>query len=169
MVKIAPSILSVSIEDLEKEIPAVEKAGADYIHIDVMDGKFVDNETPGLEMLERAHDISNLTLDTHLMVENPEDWLEDFMLSNIITFHIEAVDFETADRIINYLHERDIKVGISLKPNTPLDEILPYLEKIDMVLIMLVEPGFGGQKLIEATLEKMKQVRKLIDARNPKC
>lgn len=161
MVKIAPSILSVSIEDLEKEIPAVEKAGADYIHIDVMDGKFVDNETPGLEMLERAHDISNLTLDTHLMVENPEDWLEDFMLSNIITFHIEAVDFETADRIINYLHERDIKVGISLKPNTPLDEILPYLEKIDMVLIMLVEPGFGGQKMIESCLDKVRVLREM--------
>ena len=161
MVKVAPSILSVKLEDIEKEVLSVEKAGADYIHIDVMDGNFVNNETPGIEMLEKAHDATDIILDTHLMVENPEDWLEDFLLSNIITFHIEAVNSETLERIIEYLHEREIKVGIAVKPGTSIEEVLPYIEKIDLVLVMLVEPGFGGQKMIEECLEKVKFLRAL--------
>ena len=161
MVKVSPSVLSVKIEELEKAIQSVEQAGADYIHIDVMDGKFVNNETLGFTLLEKAHEFTNLPLDTHLMVENPEDWLEDFTLSNIITFHIEAVDSETADRIIEFLHEREIKVGISLKPGTQIEEIIPYLEKIDLVLVMLVEPGFGGQQMIEECLEKVKFLREI--------
>lgn len=161
MVKVAPSILSVNIENLESSIKEIETAGADYIHIDVMDGKFVNNETPGLEMLEKSNDVTEMILDTHLMVENPEDWLEDFSLSDIITFHVEAVDAETADRMIENLHECDIKVGLAIKPNTPIEEVLPYIEKIDMVLVMLVEPGFGGQQMIEECLEKVRFLRDL--------
>lgn len=161
MVKISPSTLSVKLENLEEEILDVEKKGADYIHIDVMDGKFVNNETLGYEMLKKAHDVTNLPLDTHLMVENPEDWVEDFLLSNIITFHLEAVNSETAEKIIEYLHEHEIKVGISIKPGTSVEEIIPYLEKIDMVLVMLVEPGLGGQKMIEKCLDKVKFIRNL--------
>lgn len=161
MVKIAPSILAADFNKLENEISDVEKAGADYIHIDIMDGEFVDNETPGLEMLERAHDSTKLVLDTHLMVEDPQNWLEDVVLSNVVTFHIEAVNTEIADKIIDYLHERDIKAGVAIKPNTSIEDIMPIIEKIDVVLVMLVEPGFGGQKMIESCLEKVRALRNL--------
>ena len=103
MVKIAPSILAANFEKLEEEIKSVELAGADYIHIDVMDGEFVTNKTPGLEMLKRSNGATNLILDTHLMVENPLDWIEDFSESDIITFHIEAVNEEIANQIIEIL------------------------------------------------------------------
>ena len=161
MVKIAPSILSVSIDKLDKEIIEVEKAGADYIHIDVMDGEFVPNKTNGLEMLKIARETTNLILDTHLRVEYPQNWIDDFSLSNVITFHIEAVNSDTAEKIIENLKERDIKVGIAIKPNTPVEEIMPYIEKIDVVLVMLVEPGFGGQKMIEACLDKVRAIHEL--------
>lgn len=161
MVKIAPSILAADFENLEKEIKDVELAGADYIHIDVMDGEFVPNKTDGLEMLKRSNSATNLTLDTHLMVENPEDWIEDFLESDIITFHIEAVDEETANKIIEELHEKEIKVGISIKPDTSIEEIMPYIDKIDMILVMTVEPGKGGQKLIPECLEKVKTLREI--------
>lgn len=161
MVKIAPSILAADFENLEEEIKDVEIAGADYIHIDVMDGEFVTNKTPGLEMLKRSNAVTNLILDTHLMVENPLDWLEDFSESDIITFHIEAVNEEIAYKIIEELHEKEIKVGMSIKPDTSVDEIIPYLDKIDMVLVMTVEPGKGGQKLIPKCLEKMRILREI--------
>ena len=161
MVKIAPSILSVDIEKIESEVANLEKAGADYIHIDVMDGEFVPNRTAGVTMLEKAYDGCNLALDTHLMVENPEDYIEDFSVSNIITFHVEVVDSETAYRIIDNLHEREILAGMAIKPNTPVEEILPYLDNIELVLVMLVEPGFGGQEMIEECLEKVRKIREL--------
>lgn len=161
MVKIAPSILAANFDRLEEEIINVVELGADYIHVDVMDGEFVDNKTPGFEMYNRAINSTDKIIDTHLMVEDPENWIEDYSKSDIITFHIEAVDDETANRIIEKLHELGIKAGITLKPNTPIQEILPYLEKVDIVLIMTVEPGWGGQKLIEECLEKIKFVRKL--------
>ena len=161
MVKIAPSILAADFENLENEIKDVEQAGADYIHIDVMDGEFVTNKTPGLEMLKINNAATDLILDTHLMVENPIDWIEDFSESDIITFHIEATDEETASKIIEELHEKEIKVGISIKPNTAVEEILPYIDKIDMVLVMTVEPGKGGQKLIPECLEKVRILREL--------
>ena len=161
MVKIAPSILAADFDNLENEVSDVEKAGADYIHIDIMDGEFVNNEPPGLEMLTRTYETTSLTLDTHLMVEEPQNWLDDVVLSNVVTFHIEAVNVETAEKIIDYLHERDIKAGVAIKPDTSIEDIMPILEKIDVVLVMLVEPGFGGQKMILSCLEKVKTLRSL--------
>ena len=112
-------------------------------------------------MLKIARETTNLILDTHLMVEDPQNWIDDFSLSNVITFHIEAVNSDTAEKIIENLKERDIKVGIAIKPNTPVEEIMPYIEKIDVVLVMLVEPGFGGQKMIEACLDKVRAIHEL--------
>ncbi len=161
MVKISPSILSVPEEKLEDEVKRLKECGADFVHIDVMDGKFVNNKTDGYKMLEVAHEFSNLPLDTHLMVENPENWMNDFLASDIITFHIEAVTNETFERIAEFLHERDIKVGIAIKPETKVCDIEEYLDKVDLVLVMLVEPGFGGQKMIESCLEKVELLRKI--------
>lgn len=162
MVKIAPSILSVELEKIEKEVAILEQAGADYIHIDVMDGEFVPNETQGITMIENAYDGTNLPLDTHLMVDNPEALLDDFIpFSNIITFHIEAVSEETVSRIIETLHEREINVGIAIKPDTAVEEIIPYLDDIELVLVMLVEPGFGGQVMKEECLEKVRKIREM--------
>ncbi len=161
MVKIAPSILAADFMHLEEEIKSVEEAGADYIHVDVMDGKFVPNQTPGLEMLKRSKASSHLTIDTHLMVENPSEWVEDFSLSDILTFHLEAVSKEEIVSLIQKIHEKGIKVGIAIKPKTPIKELVPYLSMIDMVLVMTVEPGFGGQKLITSCLRKVKAMRKI--------
>lgn len=161
MVKVGPSVLSVDINNLKEEVANLEHAGADYIHIDVMDGEFVENETMGIEMLEQANAGTDILLSTHLMVENPEKWIEEFSATDIFTFHIEAVTPEVAEEIIEELHERDIKVGIAIKPETPVDEIMPFIDEIDLVLVMLVEPGYGGQAMIPECLEKVRTLRNL--------
>lgn len=161
MVKIAPSILAVDIDKLEEEIIDVVNSGADYIHVDVMDVKFVPNETPWETMYEVARRTTDKIIDVHLMVQNPEEWILKFPKADIITFHSEAVNEETANWIIEKLHSLKIKVGVAIKPNTSVDEIKNLLSKVDMILIMTVEPGFGGQKLIEACTKKVEEVRNI--------
>lgn len=162
MVKVAPSILAADMNDLEAEVKRIVEAGGDYIHIDVMDGKFVNNITPGLKMLKEARKATNITLDVHLMVENPKEYMMDFLEeADIITFHVEATKEEGIEEIIALLKGKGKKVGISIKPKTPVKAIEKYLKKVDMVLIMTVEPGFGGQKLILETVEKIKEIKEL--------
>lgn len=159
LIKISPSILSVPIELVPEKIKKVEK-NIDYIHIDVMDGKFVSNKTSGVEMFNTAKIASDKPLDVHLMVENPINEIEKYEGAEIITFHIEAVNSEEEVlEIIEKIHSIGAKVGISIRPNTKVENLEKYFEKIELVLVMTVEPGYGGQKLISETLEKISTLR----------
>ena len=165
---ISPSILSADFANLEQDIKKVESAGADWIHVDVMDGHFVPNITIGVPVVKSLRKITNLPLDVHLMIENPDKYIEPFAKAgaDILTFHYEAlchselVSESTILEVINKIHSYGVKAGISIKPQTHPKEILPYLDKVDMVLVMTVEPGFGGQEFIQDCAEKIKFIKK---------
>lgn len=171
MVEVSTSILSVKEQDAIKTFYELEVAKTDYFHIDVMDGKFVEKNTK-TQMLEYSNilkQITNLPLDVHLMVENVKEYVEEYISlePNIITFHLESVNSkEEMLDLINFIKQNHIKVGISIKPNTPVSKIINYLPYIHLVLIMTVEPGLGGQKLIKETIEKVKEVKTYIDENN---
>ena len=171
MVEISTSILSVKEEESIKKFYDLEVAHTDYFHIDVMDGKFVANNTSQLmnEYVNQIKQISNIPLDVHLMVSNVREYLDEYIPvnPNIITFHYEAVkNSEEIMSLINYIKENNIKVGLSVKPDTKIEEIYEFLPYIHMVLVMTVEPGKGGQKLIEETLNKIKQLKQYIQKNN---
>ena len=158
---IAPSILSSDFANLESEIKRLEKNGADWVHVDVMDGHFVPNLTIGAPVVKAINKVTELPLDVHLMIENPEKYIKDFALagSDLITFHYEATKEKTLD-VINLIKSYEkIKVGISIKPKTSVKEIEQYIPLVDMVLIMTVEPGFGGQKFMQDCADKIKEVK----------
>ena len=157
---ISPSILSADFANLERDIKKVENAGADWLHIDVMDGHFVPNITIGVPVTASIKKVSSIPLDVHLMIENPEKYIEPFAKAgaDIITFHYEAAKEKTSD-IIKLIHSFNIKAGLSIKPKTGPEEILKYLPELDMVLIMTVEPGFGGQKFMPECAEKIPVIR----------
>ena len=163
-IKISPSILSADFSKLGNEIQSLEKAGADLIHIDVMDGHFVPNITIGPEVIKKLRKYTSLPFDVHLMISPVDNFIKNFADSgsDIITIHPEA----TNDLIssIKKIKACNKKVGVSLNPETSIDKVLPVLNLIDLVLIMSVNPGFGGQKFIENTLEKVKILRKKIDS-----
>ena len=163
IIKISPSILSADFSRLGEEIVALEKAGADYIHIDVMDGHFVPNITIGPEVIKRLRPITKLTFDVHLMISPVNNFIKDFADSgaDIITFHPEAT--ENISETINLIKNLEKKVGVSLKPKSQIDLIKNHLNEIDLILIMSVEPGFGGQKFMPEVLDKMKKLRNLVD------
>ena len=157
---IAPSILSADFSNLEKDIEIVEKYDADWIHVDVMDGHFVPNLTIGACVVRDIRKITKLPLDVHLMIDNPEKYVEDFIKagSDIITFHYEASK-EKSEDLIKEIQKHNIKAGISIKPKTKVDEIKNLIDIADLVLVMTVEPGFGGQKFIESCAEKIKEIK----------
>jgi ribulose-phosphate 3-epimerase len=159
LIKISPSILSADFSRLGEEIVALEKAGADYIHIDVMDGHFVPNITIGPEVIKRLRPITKLTFDVHLMIEPVDNFIKDFADagSDIITFHPEAT--KNLSETIKLVKSYGKKVGVSLKPESPINLITPYIDQVDLILIMSVNPGFGGQKFMPEVLEKMKKLR----------
>lgn len=162
MGKIAPSILSADFARLGDEIKAVEKAGADYIHVDVMDGHFVPNITIGPLVVEAVRPVTELPLDVHLMIDNPDMYIKDFAKAgaDIITVHAEAV--KHLHRSIQLIKDSGCSPAVSLNPATPLDVLEYVLDEIDMVLIMSVNPGFGGQKFIPSALVKIKKLKEMI-------
>eukprot|EP00831_Metopus_contortus_P011420 TRINITY_DN14531_c0_g1_i1.p2 TRINITY_DN14531_c0_g1~~TRINITY_DN14531_c0_g1_i1.p2 ORF type:complete len:225 (-),score=63.21 TRINITY_DN14531_c0_g1_i1:289-963(-) len=165
MIKIAPSILSADFSRLGEEITAIETGGADYVHIDVMDGHFVPNITIGPLIVEAARRVTTLPLDVHLMIENPDRYIADFAKAgaDIITVHYEAVPH--LHRTVQLIHSLGKKAGVSLNPATPINCLDVILEELDLVLIMSVNPGFGGQQFIPSCLPKIEALRKEIDRR----
>ena len=167
-IKISPSILSADFSKLGEEIVSLEKAGADYIHIDVMDGHFVPNITIGPEVIKRLRPVTKLTFDVHLMIAPVDPFIKDFAEAgaDIITFHPEAT--EDISRTIKLIRSHGKKVGVSLKPLSPISLIENYLNEIDLILIMSVNPGFGGQKFMPEVLDKMKSLREIVDEKKLK-
>jgi len=164
---IAPSILSADFSRLGEEVKAVERVGADWIHVDVMDGHFVPNITIGPLVVKAVRGVTELPLDVHLMIENPDLYLEDFARagSTFITVQVEACVH--LDRTIHAIKALNVKAGVALNPATPLSTIEWVLEDVDMVLVMSVNPGFGGQKFIPQALQKIRDLKPMIRAKNP--
>lgn len=165
MVKIAPSILSADFSKLGEEIKDVEIGGADYIHIDVMDGHFVPNITIGPLIVEAIRPVTKLPLDVHLMIENPDQYIEAFAKAgaDYITVHVEAT--KHLHRTIHYIKSLGVKAGVVLNPATPVESIQHVISDVDMVLLMSVNPGFGGQAFIPEVITKIKAVKGMIDER----
>lgn len=169
MLKIAPSILSADFTRLGEDIKSI--LSADYLHFDVMDGIFVPNISIGIPVLESVRKFTEMELDVHLMITQPVRYVMDFISAgaDLVVIHAEADTPENTEKALRLIKNAGKKAGLALKPKTPAESLLPYLERLDLVLVMTVEPGFGGQKFMEDMLPKITLLRRAIDARNLRC
>ena len=171
MAILSPSILSADFANLERDIHDIEKNGADWVHVDVMDGIFVPNISIGLPVVQALRPVTDLPLDVHLMIDRPIRYVEQFVKAGAdwLTIHVEADQPQNTLEALDKIRALGCKAAISLKPRTPAEAAIPYLEKCDMILVMTVEPGFGGQKFMADQMPKLKKLREMLDAVNPSC
>ncbi len=169
MAKVAPSILSADFVNLERDIHHIAQCGADYVHIDVMDGIFVPNITIGLPVVSAIRRITDLPLDVHLMIDRPLRYVERFCDAgaDILTIHVEADTQENNLEALRRIRQKGVRAAVSIKPGTPASAVDPYVDLVDLILVMAVEPGFGGQKFMEDMMPKVRALRKIIDVRIP--
>ena len=167
MIKVAPSILSADFVNLERDIRKLKECGADYVHVDVMDGLFVPNISIGIPVVSAIRKITDLPLDVHLMIQQPIRYVEQFCDAgaDILTIHAEADTVENNQKALRMIREKGVRAAVSIKPGTPISALEPYMELMNMILVMTVEPGFGGQKFMEDMMEKVRALRKLMDVR----
>ena len=168
---LAPSMLSADYMNLESEMKKLEALGVKWLHVDIMDGHFVPNLTFGYSMVSALKKVTSLTLDVHLMIDTPIKYIEEFINAgaDYITLHIESDTRENIEKTIKIIKENGVKAGLSVKPNTPAKEILPFIKDLDLVLVMTVEPGFGGQKFMADMMPKLKALSDAIKVENPAC
>ena len=171
MAKIAPSILSADFANLERDIRNIEENGADFVHVDIMDGIFVPNISIGIPVVKAIRPVTQLPLDVHLMIDRPIRYVEEFVKAgaDFVTIHVEADQPQNTLEALDKIHALGCKAGIVLKPKTPAEAAIPYLEKCDMILIMTVEPGFGGQSFMADMMPKVAQLREWMEDINPDC
>ena len=171
MIKVSPSILSADFVNLERDIRALSPAGADYVHVDVMDGLFVPNITIGIPVVAAIRKITELPLDVHLMIDRLIRYVDDFCKagSDILTIHVEADTEENTLAALKRIRENGVRAAISVKPKTPAEAVLPFIPYCDLILVMTVEPGFGGQSFMEDMMPKLRKIRTFIDAQKPDC
>ena len=171
MAKIAPSILSADFANLERDIHDIEKNGADWVHVDVMDGIFVPNISIGIPVVQALRPVTELPLDVHLMIDRPIRYVEQFVKAGAdwLTIHLEADQPQNTIEALEKIRALGCKAALSLKPRTPAEAAIPYLSKCDMILVMTVEPGFGGQKFMAEQMDKIRTLRTLLDQVNPEC
>ena len=171
MARISPSILSADFANLERDIHDIEKNGADWVHVDVMDGIFVPNISIGIPVVQAIRPVTDLPLDVHLMIDRPIRYVEQFVKAGAdwLTIHVEADQPQNTLEALDKIHALGCKAAISLKPKTPAEAAIPYLTKCDMILVMTVEPGFGGQKFMADMMPKIRRLREMLDEVNPSC
>jgi len=171
MAIISPSMLSADFVNLQRDIEMTEAAGAKWLHVDIMDGHFVPNITFGYNMVKALRPITNMVLDVHLMIDTPIRYVDEFCKAgaDYLTIHVESDTPENIDATLDRIIDNGVKPGIVVKPKTPAEAVLPYLHKCDLVLVMTVEPGFGGQKFMADMMPKLKTLREMIDTYKPGC
>ena len=171
MIKVSPSILSADFGNLERDIHALKAAGAEYVHIDIMDGHFVPNLSMGFPVVSALRKVTDLVLDVHLMIDRPIRYVERFCDAgaDILTVHVEADTEENTLNALKMIKDKGVKPAICVKPKTPAEAVLPFLELCDLVLVMTVEPGFGGQSFMADMMPKVEKIRQYINERKPDC